>query len=467
MSLQAVPPGPSRDLPPGPGVFTQEQIRCLEEDAIFLPQPQSQTPHASGKRKVSAAFSSPRSVSSSSSSSASVKTRGFQPNVIQTFDIPMAEESVEVLEFIGFVVDVARLIYDSYLNRPNPAQNPDDLMAYVSGNIASLKSSRYDNMSHREALRQIGLNLQIQEAITDPRFSPVFGTQTPHYWAKNTVETNYAALLGRQRLLRSCANQRMTHKKKHKRSRHEGSLPQEQGPSQQPAVTATINMTPRDFQFPEAHVVMQSDVDILDDHVSLYKGKAHPELEDTGEIINNDGSVNLSALSTLPGGDFNWNFSAHYWSPEKETAEEYRKYAARRCPTADTCMVHIQIPWSFIHNLHREELWYSPNWMEYIWTCRKQRRPNQKYDHLWEHGQADVVRGHVCSTIGRQIIRIPQENVQTHINEENAMRLPSGKKASQWMFLQNNTIDRLAEEIRGKTHFIIFEAIARSPTTTA
>lgn len=451
-------------LPPGPGVFTQEQIRCLEEDAIFLPQPQSQTPHASGKRTVSAVFSPPRSVSSSSSSSASVRTRGFQPNVIQTFDIPMAEESVEVLELIGFVADAARLIYDRYLNRPSPDQNPDDLMAYVSGHIASLKSSRYDNVSHREALRQIGLNLQIQEAITDPRFSHVFGTQTLHYWAEDTVGTNYAALLGRQSLLRSYADQRMTQKKKHKRSIHEASL-QERGPSHQPAVTATINMTSRDFQFPEAHVVMQTDADILDGHVSLYKGKAHMDLQHTGDIINDDGSVNLSTLATHSGGDFNWSFSAHYWSPEKETAEEYRQYVARRCPTADTCMVHIQIPWSFIHSLHREDLWYSPSWKEYIWACRRHRRPNQKFDHLWEHGQADVVRGHVCSSISRQIIRIPQENVQTHIND--VMRLPSGKKASQWVFLQYDTIDRLAEEIRGKMHFIIFEATARSTTATA
>ena len=54
MSFQAVPPGPSRDLPPNPGVFTQDQIRCLEEDAIFLPLPQplSQAPYASGKRNI-------------------------------------------------------------------------------------------------------------------------------------------------------------------------------------------------------------------------------------------------------------------------------------------------------------------------------------------------------------------------------------------------------------------------------
>lgn len=80
----------------------------------------------------------------------------------------MAEESVEVLEYIGFIPDVARLVYDRYCNRPSPTQNPDDLMAYVSGHLASLSLRQYDNMGH-------------QEAITDPRFSHIFGTQTLAY----------------------------------------------------------------------------------------------------------------------------------------------------------------------------------------------------------------------------------------------------------------------------------------------
>ncbi|KAJ5212321.1 uncharacterized protein N7498_003967 [Penicillium cinerascens] len=238
MSFLEVPLGPSWDLPPGPGVFTQDQIRCIEEDAIFLPLPQpqplSRTQFPNRKRKVSAAFSPPRSMSSSSTLSASMETWGFQSNAIQTFDIPMAEESVEALEFIGFVAGAARLIYDRYLNRPEPDRNPDDLMAYACGYITSLKLSRYDNMSPREALRQIGLNRQIQEAIPDPRFSHVFGTQTLYYWAEDTVKTNYAALFSRQSMLKSYADQRMTHKEKYKQSRHEASLPQEQCKSQQP-----------------------------------------------------------------------------------------------------------------------------------------------------------------------------------------------------------------------------------------
>ncbi|KAJ5945694.1 hypothetical protein N7454_002533 [Penicillium verhagenii] len=364
----------------------------------------------------------------------------------------MAEESIEVLEYIGFIPDVARLIYDRYCGRPSPSQNPDDLMAYVTTHLASLSRRQHDNMSHQEALAHVGLTHQIQGAITDPRFSHIFGTQILTYWAQDTIETNYAALLRQQQLLQRHANKLVAHKKKHEPSR------EDQDPSEQQPVTATINMTPQDFQFPEAYILVQPNANILADHISLYKGKAFDELLSAGGIIESDGTVNLGPLSTYPGGDFNFDFNAQYWTPEIETAEEYRKFAESRSPAADTCIIHIQVPRPFINSLQMENLWYSPNWKEYIWTCRRQATPHPKLDHLWRPGQADIVRGPICSTLSRQLVRIRRENIQTHINEDNVMRLLSGRKSTQWVFVQRDVINRLAEHIRGKMHFIIFEA---------
>ncbi|CAG8419350.1 unnamed protein product [Penicillium salamii] len=447
MSVHESYPGP----PGGPIVFSYEQIRCLEEANIFLPEPQKNTStNPSGKRKVSAAFSaqslSNSSSASASSSSASISTHGFQPHVIQTFDIPIAEESIEVLEYIGFIPDVARLIYGRYCDRPNPTQNPDDLMAYVSGHLASLKSRNYDSVAPKEALRYAGLNPQIQDAITDLRFSPIFGTETLEHWAKDTVETNYAALLSQQKLLQRNANQRMARNKNDKRARHEPHRNEQQ--QQQSPVTATINITPKDFQFPENNVTVRSDVQVLDNHVSLFKGKSFYELSQPGDIIEPDGSVDLSPLRTHPGGDFNWNFNAHYWTPDKQTAEEYRKFAERRCPTAESCVIHIQIPRAFVDSLRREDLWFSRDWKEYVWTSRTEKKPDKKFDYLWKPGQADVVQGPICSAISTKIARIRQEDVQSTINEDHVMRLRNGKKASQWVFVQTDSVSRLAEELK-------------------
>lgn len=86
------------------------------------------------------------------------------------------------------------------------------------------------------------------------------------YRPKDTVLTNYAALIARQRLLEQ-QNQK-------KRAEHESTLPHERDPSQQPLATATINFTPQASGFPETHVVVNSDVEILPNHISIYKGKA-------------------------------------------------------------------------------------------------------------------------------------------------------------------------------------------------
>lgn len=84
--------------------------------------------------------------------------------------------------------------------------------------------------------------------------------------------------------------------------------------------------------------------------------------------------------------------------------------------------------------------------------------PHPKFDYLRQPRQADIVRGPICSTISTHVVRIRKENVQSRISKDHVMRLPSGKKVSQWVFIQGDTIDQLAEQIRGKMHFIIFRS---------
>jgi hypothetical protein len=124
-------------------------------------------------------------------------------------------------------------------------------------------------------------------------------------------------------------------------------------------VTATINVTPQGFGFPEAHVAVISDVDILPDHVPLNKGKPLEEWATSNKLIDDDGSILLVRGDTYRDGDFNCRFPGHYWTPDKEVAEEYRQYAARRCHLANTRIIHIQIPQSFIDSRRVEELWYQ------------------------------------------------------------------------------------------------------------
>ncbi|KAL2815775.1 hypothetical protein BDW59DRAFT_13422 [Aspergillus cavernicola] len=71
--------------------------------------------------------------------------RRYIPGPAPDTDIPMVEESVEVLEYIGFVANTASLIYDRYLNRPDPLQNPDDLRSMF---LATLPHSNPHDTKH-------------------------------------------------------------------------------------------------------------------------------------------------------------------------------------------------------------------------------------------------------------------------------------------------------------------------------
>lgn len=360
----------------------------------------------------------------------------------------MAEGSVKILESIGFMPDTARLIYQRY--RDSPTDLPADFMGFIRGHLNSLGLPQYERMSHQEALRHVGLSIQTQDAILDPIFEHIFRTKTLSYWAKDTVLTNYAALLARQELLEQ--------QNQEKRAEQESTLPHQRDPSQQPLATATINLTPQAFGFPEAHVAVNSDVEILSNHVSLYKGKALEDWATPNHLIDDDGSILLGHLATYRDGDFNCLTSGFYWSPEKEVAEEYRQYTARRCSLANICIIHNQAPQSFIDSLHMEEQWYSPDWKEYVWMCRKMRAIPQELIYL---AQADIIKGHVCGINSTEIARIRRGDVQAQITEQDVLNLPSGKEVTQWMFAYTQ-MERLADTIRGKMHIIIYEATCES-----
>ena len=437
-------------------VFSYEETRALEEDYIFFPLT---TP---GKRKISGALLSPPanqgsgSLSSSSSSSASVRYKSFNSSTNFTLDLPQSAVSVEALEFIGFTTQTADEIFARFTSRPNPDNNHDDLIDYVYGHVRILTTEAYQHYATAQAIAQIGLTQQVQDAITDPRFSTILGTETLYFWVKDTLRINYLTLIQLQCRLKNHATRSLA-KKKAKRPKIEdvfqpaASLSTEQNPQ-----TATLNMTSEDHNLPKHYVTVQHASPVLQNHYVLYKAKAASEM---GELqwICDDGSLEMNAIASYAAGDFNHQNPAWYWTPEAETAEEYRAWAARRCPYSDTWVIRIQIPEIFINGLRQQDLWYSQNWKEYVWYCKKRMRPPPKYDLYWKAGGADLIKGHICTGFSASVTRIKKDEVQTKMSEENLLTIGSSK-ATQWVFMQDDSVERLGREIRGKIHIEITAA---------
>ena len=426
--------------------LSPEETQALEEDLVFL---SSNTPSTSGKRKVSGALLTPPSsqgrVSRSSSNSASVRFRSFSSLPDFTLDLPQSAISIAALEFIGFTAETAADIFRRFTSRPNPDNNPDDLLDYVHGHTLMLSIDSYQHCPPAQAMTQIGLTQQIQDAILDPRFSAIFGTKTLRFWIDDTLRINYLTLIQLLHRLKKHATRSIAKKKKAKRAKLNDVFPLKTSSSQQATTTATFNVMPEDYYLPKNFVAVDKPSEVLEDHYVLYKAKA---AIDMGDWIQDDGSLQMSTIETHSGGDFNHRNTALYWTPEAETAEEYRAWAARRSPWSDTWVIQIQIPKTFIDSLRQQDLWYSKNWKEYLWYCRKKAEPPEKFNSYWQAEGAELIKGHICSTFHSSITRITEDNV---------LLIGSGR-ATQWVFMQYDSIKRLGAEIRGKIHIEITSA---------
>lgn len=167
----------------------------------------------------------------------------------------------------------------------------------------------------------------------------------------------------------------------------------------------------------------------------------------------------MDSLKSFAGGDFNQAQGAWYWTPEEATAEQYRLWASRRNLHGETWIVCIQVPQTFFIKLRQEELWFSPNWKEYIWYCKKRLRvgyPPAKFDKYWKP-PGDIIKGHIAARHPSRYPIIDKADIEAKINEDDIL-MNGNKKSTQWVIMNKDTADRMAVEIRGKVHIEVYPA---------
>ncbi|KAK7735540.1 hypothetical protein SLS53_007453 [Cytospora paraplurivora] len=406
----------------------------------------SQANPSSGKRKVSARLLTPSdsdsygslSSSSSGAASASLRLRGFiSPSSAQDFELPDDPESVAALEFIGFTQATAREIYQRWEARPDPEQYPYSFLEHATGQF---ENRNQGDMSHADFMTKVGLDKEFQDAILDPRYASIFGTETLKFWIKDTLASRHHTIAYLQRRYRNMAlrgDGGGGHRETRPSLLDDSSVfARGQGgpsnmPKQDPTESLSMSAIAKDLNIPENNVRIGAPAAALDDHQILYKGRVAHTDEDM-PFIGPDGSINLTSIDTPAGGDFNARELASYWTPEEATAELYRGYAERRDAYAETWIISIQVPNSLMETLRQTSLWYSADWKEY------------------------VIEGHICCKLSQINSRLEPQDVQTRITEDFCL-VYTGQdgqtgKCTQRVFIGDDTIVQLSMAVRGKVH---------------
>jgi hypothetical protein len=370
-----------------------------------------------------------------------------------TFVLPEKLYSAQGVEFLGFNEATSKIIFENWNSRPAPASNPDDLIDYVCGHVSQLNSITYTSLaSDEERLQMLGATEHLKRPITGPEFTMIYKTETLLFWLIDTVRTNWNTLENLLVRFERGATARV-HKGRRKRAQLRDTFGMEAEHSLQSntsGTTATFTGEPEDCKVPKAHVAIQADAPLLEDHLVLYMGKAiHQSTDPTELLIGEDGILNMRALRTYPGGDFHFDNSAWYWTPERETAERYRQYAARRCPASSTCIIRIQVPSAVFAALKQEQLWYSRDWKEYVWHCKKELEPPARFD---KYVQADVIQGHIATGLWESSTGQGQEHETLAEINKHCVLTPGNNRARQVVFTKRCIAERVAKEVRGKVH---------------
>ncbi|KAL9596089.1 MAG: hypothetical protein Q9219_006037 [cf. Caloplaca sp. 3 TL-2023] len=433
---------------PSDNDLTSDEDLALQDEKIIFQKP------ITGKRKVSTALLSPPSShgsfqstpSSSVGSTASIRFKDL-PWRDGVFELPEYAVSPAAVEFCGFTPHTAQAICQRFLNRPNPSNNPDELIDYMRGSLLGL--DRHNALPPREAMTLMGISETTQAAILHPDYYHIFRSQTTTYWALDTVTVNWKTLLHLQDKLKEAAIKSKAKKKKMEASKTSSET---QPPlphivaSHTAATQSSLQGLSSDQSFPAAHVVLANSPPAeLPDHYVIWKGKAGSELQDNW-INEDDGSLSLRALSTYPGGDFNDRDIAYYWTLERATAECYQQYARLRCPYSEIWLIQAQVSKSFIQSLRSKDIGDGPDWKLLVWSCKKGVEPPERLRDF------ELLKGHICGTATSTIRRIKGPDVQTAITEADLLYMETGRKATQWAFVGADVMRRFDVEVKGKVH---------------
>lgn len=174
------------------GVLTDDDIARLEKAAIIEPIPPESKHSGTCTVTMSRLHLNPRFLSSVRFITEEDDINGGKPYQV---NVPLATESIAVLEFLGFTPATGRELWAGFV-RQKTTPHPLGLMDYVYGHISLLQTSMFQDMAITKAMVLIGLERSFIQILFDPRYSTVLkSNHSLHAWVRHALRERYARIL--------------------------------------------------------------------------------------------------------------------------------------------------------------------------------------------------------------------------------------------------------------------------------
>ncbi|KAA8913764.1 hypothetical protein FN846DRAFT_886402 [Sphaerosporella brunnea] len=334
-----------------------------------------------------------------------------------TVEIPEVLQSQETLEFIGFRDDVAKKIFDRFMeDQQDMTLGVGSFAGYIEGYIESAETNaQTPHDDWNMTLWSAGLKPNLITSILDPEFDDIRFTRSAFYWAKDTVFMRFEFLQSLDAIILAGGNQVSSAAT----GRAPGASTVFTQPPTQPSGSRNKPYPPTGvFPLPAPQVgAVASQREIPENHTRLYKGESLRRLK---RAMLADGGWDCTLILSNPPADFSRHERELYFTKQREVARRYSVYAWRRAlRDIDVGIMELDVDREWLnenaHYIHGEE------WKEYVWINRTE---GQMPDHLKYLNDTHVLGGPLCASqdLGESCSSVP------------SLRLAGGDNACQYRF---------------------------------
>jgi len=298
--------------------------------------------------------------------------------------IAMPEDlhSVHALTFIGFSTKAANDILGRWTSYEKDTDAlPDDFQQYFISHIESANTDAWLPRHDWEGvLKNLGMRKDCRAAILDPEYKAIRLTATAKYWAIDTVSTNWLHL--------TCADQAI--------QRNYAAISRTTTPTG-PATPAIHPLSRKG----KGHALStsQSTLSIATTSKPLVVPPAHTTLFKSGAKIRIEQALideNFNPLKILSTGPTDFSSSVGlYFAEDRETAELYSKWAARReryHERREKVILTILVPDALLAGARTVDGW---QWDHLVWASRRQQLVSKELRKEGLEKEA-ILRGEIC-----------------------------------------------------------------------
>lgn len=359
-------------------------------------------------------------------------------NSRDSVDIPEDFNSKEFLLFAGFTGHVASQIWDAWQKRGDRQDwLIDDARHYIRA--AARKHDAVERSDDWDlALREMGLDDRLRQAILHPDFESIRLTGCACSWALDTVNTSFDFLQGLDDAIGK--KQRGGSEIERVDSPDESSKPR---PAIAPNRAHQKAGSSSAATAPNVKVSTQPPLERVEGRTMFFKGGSQYRFE---QAVQLDGSLGIRGLQSQNPTDFHPTEATYmYLTKHREVAHRYARYAEERFPSSKGAVLQIAIPNHLVSDA--QEI-YGDDWRDLIWNSRNSRVTDSNFlrlpSQLKHYENYDVLVSNLCTDSSHKIARMADNS------ELSIFKLANGAKASQHAF---QTISRQQDVARQCTGF--------------